>query len=173
MLFGNCKRSTHVQMQVDDGEDIERVDENKFLGVIIADKINCKSHRKHVQNKLSRSVSVLSKTKHILDHRSLHILYCSLVWPYLHYCAEVWGNTSKCPLQSLFISQKRATRIIPNTGYRDHTNSLFLKSQTVQFADLVCFQRAQTMYIANKNLLPGNIQKVFLIEMGVVIWEGS
>ncbi len=65
-------------MQVDDGEDIERV-ENKFVGVIIADKKYCKSHRKHVQNKLSRSVSVLSKTKHILDHRSLHILYCSLV----------------------------------------------------------------------------------------------
>ncbi len=34
MLFGNCKKCTQVQIQID-GVDIKRVNENKFLGVII------------------------------------------------------------------------------------------------------------------------------------------
>lgn len=62
MLFGNCNKNTHVQIQVD-----ERVRENQFLGEIINDKLNWKSCIK-----LSRS-----KTKHILDHKSIHILRCS------------------------------------------------------------------------------------------------
>ena len=165
MLFGNYNKNTQVQLQID-GVDVERVYEIKFLGVTIDDKINWKSHIKHVQSKLSRSISVLSKAKQILDHKSLHILYCSLISPYLQYCAEVWGNTYKCTIQSLSILQKRAIRIIHNTGYRDHTNSLFLKSKTLKFTDLVHFQTAQIMYKAKNNLLPSNIQKLFFYRVG-------
>ncbi len=43
MLFGNSKKSTQVQIQID-GVDKERVNENKFLGVIIDDKGSWKSH---------------------------------------------------------------------------------------------------------------------------------
>lgn len=160
MLFGNCSKNIPAQIEVD-GVDIERVHENRFLGVITDDKLNWKAHVKHIQNKLSRSISVLSKAKHFLDHKSLHILYCSLILPYLYYCAEVWGNTYKCTIQSLSILQKRAIRIVHNTGYTDHTNSLFLKSKTLKFIDLVDFQTAQIMYKAKNNLLPGNIQKLF------------
>ena len=74
MLFGNCNENTQVQLQVD-GVDVERVYENKFLGVTIDDKINWKSHIKHVQSKLSRGISVLSKAKHILDHKSHPLLF--------------------------------------------------------------------------------------------------
>ena len=140
--------------------------ENKFLGVIIDDRINWKAHSKHVQNKLSRSISVLSKAKNMLDHKSLHILYCSLVLPYLNYCAEIWGNTYKCTLQSISLMQKRAIRIIHNAGYTEHTNALFLKSKTLKFTDLVQFQTGQVMYKAINNLLPGNIQKLFFNREG-------
>lgn len=42
MLFGNYKRSTEAQIQVDI-VDIERVPENEFLGLIIDDEISWKS----------------------------------------------------------------------------------------------------------------------------------
>lgn len=51
-------RRTQVQIQEDD-VDIERVHQNMFLGVMIDDKMYCKSHRKYVHNKLSINVSVL------------------------------------------------------------------------------------------------------------------
>lgn len=160
ILFGNSLRNAQVQIHVD-GVEIERVLEHKFLGVIIDDKLNWKSHINHIHNKISRSVSILSKVKHILDHKALHILYCSLIAPYLNYCAEVWGNTYKCSLSSIFILQKRALRIIHKTGYRDHTNPLFLKSKILKFTDLVHFLTAQIIYKAINNLLPDNILKMF------------
>ncbi len=129
---------------------IEQVTENRFLGVIIDDKLCWKAHIKHIHSKISRSIAVLNKAKQVLDYKSLHILYCSLVSPYLSYCAEVWGNNYKSDVQSLFILQKRAIRSIHNAGYRDHSNPLFLQSQVLKFVDLVEFQIAQTMYKAKK-----------------------
>ena len=160
MLFSNSKINTQITMQVDDVE-IERVSENKFLGVIIDEKITWKQHIKYVQSKLSRSISVLGKSKHILDYKSLRILYCSMVLPYLNYCSEVWGNTYKSSLHSLILLQKRAIRIINNAGYRDHTNMLFLNSNVLKFVDLIKLNTAQIMYKARNNQLPGNIQKMF------------
>lgn len=131
MIFDNSKSRQSFQLKIENVE-IERVYEMKFLGVIIDDKICLKSHIKYIQTKLSRSISILAKAKHILDCRSLYILYCSLVLPYLMYCVEVWGNTYQSALQSLFILQKRAIRIIHKTGYLEPTNSLFLQSKALK-----------------------------------------
>ena len=108
-----------------------------------------------------RSISVLSKAKHFLDHKSINILYNSLILPYLSYCAEILGNTFKSTLQPLSILQKRAIRIIHNTGYRENTNPLFSKSKILKLTDLVSFQTAQIMYRATNNILPVNIQACF------------
>ena len=97
----------------------------------------------------------------VLDQKSLRILYCSLVLPYLNYCTEVWGNTYKTSLHSLTILQKKAIRIIHNVRYLDHTNPLFIRSKLLKFTDLVEFQTTQIMFKAKINILPLNIQKLF------------
>lgn len=91
MLFGNHKENKWIQLQIQ-GVNIEMVKENKFLGVIIDEKLNWKAHILHIQTKISKNLAVLNKVKHFIDEKALHILYCSLVSPYLTYCAEVWGN---------------------------------------------------------------------------------
>ncbi len=160
MIFSNYKIDNKVNLQVD-GVAIERVFENKFLGVIIDDKISWKSHIKYICSKLSRSISVLSKAKHILDYKSLRMLYCSLVLPYLNYCSGVWGNTYKSSIHAIIILQKRAIRIIHNAEYRDHTNILFLNANLLKFMDIIEYKIALIMYKARNNQLPGNIQVMF------------
>ena len=165
MLFGKHRTKTQMQIKID-GVEIERVHEIKCLGVIIDDTISWKLHIKHIQSKLSRSISILNKVKQVLDQKSLLILYCSLVLPYLTYCAEIWGNNYKSSIHAVSILQKKAIRIIHNAKYLDHTNELFLQSKLLKCTDLVEFQTAQIMFKANNNVLPGNIQKVFTQRVG-------
>ena len=160
MIFSNRKIDDQVNIQVN-GVAIDRVHENKFLGVIIDDNINWKSHIKYIQTKVSRSISVLSKAKHFLDFNSLRMLYCSLVLPYLNYCCEVWGNTYKSSLTGLTVLQKRAIRIIHKVACRDHTNILFLNSNLLKFTDIIEYKTALIMYKARYNHLPVNIQLMF------------
>ena len=86
--------------------------------------------------------------------------------PCLSYCVEIWGNTYKTNLQPLCTLQKRAIRIINNVGYLEHTHSLFLKSHTLKFTDLVTFKTAQIMYRARHNLLPRKWQTLFIDREG-------
>uniref|UniRef100_A0A672FN99 Reverse transcriptase domain-containing protein n=1 Tax=Salarias fasciatus TaxID=181472 RepID=A0A672FN99_SALFA len=165
MVFGNMG-TNDVEIKLDD-KIIEKVNEIKFLGVLIDDKINWKSHISHVQRKVSRSISVINKAKHDLNKNSLRILYCSLVLPYFTYCAEVWGNNYKTALHPLVILQKKAIRIIHGVGYREHTNILFANSKLLKFQDIVDLLTVQIVFRASKDNLPKNIQLLFSKRVGV------
>ena len=60
----------------------------KFLGVMIDSKLNWKDHVAMVKSKLSKSIAIMRKAKHLLDRRSGMILYFSLFLPYLSCCAQ-------------------------------------------------------------------------------------
>lgn len=69
-----------------------KVYETKILGVIIDHMLCWKRRIENVKRKLSKSNSVLFKTRHLLNRKCLHILCHSPILPYMSYCVEVWGN---------------------------------------------------------------------------------
>lgn len=160
MIFGNKAIKYDSLIQIE-SENIERVTECKFLGVIIDDQISWGSHIRHISIKISRNISVMAKAKYYLNNKALHLLFCSLILPYLTYCALVWGNTYTSYLQPLFRLQKRAIRIIHRAGYLEHTNPLFITSKIMKFFDIVDFQLLQFMYKARYKLLPNNLENMF------------
>lgn len=109
MVFGNCKNKIDIKLIIDHIE-IERVHENKFLGVILDHKLCWKPHIEFVRAKIAKNISVINKVKHILNPQSLHTLYCAMILPYLHYCSEVWGNTYKTTTNSISTLQKKSPK---------------------------------------------------------------
>ena len=105
MLLGSKKANTQVQIKIEN-VDIERVYENKFLGVILDHKICWKPHIKHVQSKLARSIAVLGKSRHLLNHKALSILYCSLILPY-RVTVQKFGATHTKAIYSLYALSKK------------------------------------------------------------------
>ena len=110
------------------------------MGVLLDDKISWKPQISHVRNKIAKSVGVLRRSRHLLNYKSLLMLYYALVYPYLNFGLEVWGNTYKTNLRPLIILQKRAIRIVHNTKYLDPTNPLFVKSSALKLPDLIKFK---------------------------------
>lgn len=121
--------------------DIERVKETKFLGVIIDENLNWKPQIKHLQSKILKMIAILNKAKQALNNKSLHILYRSLVSPYLTYCAEVWANTFKSSLQSLFI--------LPTKSSWDHKQSSLQGSHTFTVSSVKTVQIHPSNRISN------------------------
>ncbi len=73
VIFSNQQSNNKVKLTINN-EEIERVYENKFLGVIIDHKLCWKSHINHVKTKMSKSIAILNRTKHILNEKTLYIL---------------------------------------------------------------------------------------------------
>ena len=98
-----------------------------------------------------------------LPTKSLHLLYCPLILPYLSYCTEVWSNTHKTKLNKIRTIQKKAIRItcICKARYRDHSEPLFTQMKCLKFDDIVHTKTCIAMYKAYYNQLPNNIQSIF------------
>ena len=111
VLFSN-KQDDHKNTINIDNIKIKIVLSNKFLGVTIDHKFSWKTQIADVCKNVSRCIGLLDKVKSILSTRILNSLYSSLVEPHFTYCVEVWRNTYRTYLQSIYKKQKRAIRIL-------------------------------------------------------------
>ena len=82
-----------------------------------------------------------------LNKNSLCTLYYSLVYPYLYYCACVWGLTYHSNLKRLVTLQKRAVRTISRSAFDAHTDPIFKSLKLLKFENIVSLQVAKIMYL--------------------------
>ena len=93
---------------------IDRVNDSKFLGLIISLNLKWNKHINHISIKVSKVTEIMFRSKTILPSDVLQTLYNSLIMPYFHYC--LWGSTIKTG-QKLHLLQKKALRLIDNSHY--------------------------------------------------------
>ena len=112
---------------------IDRVTETLFLGVIIDECSTWKPHIQSLTRKISKSLGIIYKSSFCLNKNSLYTLYYSLVYPYLYYCACVWGLTYHSNLEHLVTLQKRAVRTISRSAHDAHTDPIFKSLKLLKF----------------------------------------
>ena len=91
---------------------------SKYLGVIIDNKLNFKTHIHNIESKVSRSVGILSKFQFLLPSSTLFQLYYTLVHPYLIYDLLLWGCTFPSYLSKLQSFQNKAVRTVSNSKFK-------------------------------------------------------
>ena len=82
MLFTNKRVDRKIDIRVNDTV-LEQKSECKFLGIIVDDDINWKSHIKHISSKVSKTIALLRFLKYTFPKQILKTLYMSLIQPYL------------------------------------------------------------------------------------------
>ena len=75
-----------------DGEPVSRVSEFKYLGIMLDEKWNWKSHISNLSQKLGYRLSVFNRILHLLDKNARLAYYNGLVLPHLDYADTVWGD---------------------------------------------------------------------------------
>ena len=128
------------------GSNLQLVDNCKFLGVIVDNRLKFDMHINKVCEKISKSLGVMYKLKNIVPSSTLISLYYALIYPHLNYCNLAWGNTYLCHLEKLFLLQKRAVRIVCNANYLAHTNPLFISTKILKIFDIYKLNLAVYIY---------------------------
>ena len=62
---------------------LARVNNTKFIGVIIDENLTWKKHIDGITKTISRNIGMMNKLKFFVPERILRTLYCSLVLPYI------------------------------------------------------------------------------------------
>jgi len=113
---------------------IDFLDETKFLGITIDNKLNFSSHIKIICNKISKSVGIIRKLSTFVPDRVVKQLYLSLVYPHICYGVEVWGNSNKTGLSRLSKLQLKCVRMIDNRA--PATTNPFIINKLLCFDDV-------------------------------------
>ena len=165
MIFHNGKRFcvNDICIRIDNTA-LPRVDKTKFLGVYLDSSLSWKYHISEVESKVSKSIGIISKIKHLLPDFILRMLYCALVLPYLNYCNLIWANTYKTNLQKIIGLQKKIIRIISRAQFNDHTTPLFEKLKLLKFTDINLHQQSTFMYKSINNIFPTQFNDKFCFQ---------
>ncbi len=91
---------------------IERVDEMKYLGVILDEHLTFDQHINYIIHKSSKKLGVLRRAREYLNKTTKILLYKSLILPHLDYCDLIYMCTKEENLAKLQQIQNCACRII-------------------------------------------------------------
>jgi len=96
---------------------LEKVDQEKDIGVIIDSHLTFENHISAVVNKANSTMGVIRRTYKSLDEECFLLLFKGLVRPVLEYAAPVWSPYRKKYVNKVEDVQRRATKQL--TGMKD------------------------------------------------------
>ena len=99
-IFSNMRQSNISNIMIRNTE-IIACQKQKFLGVTLDNKLNFKDHINNMSSKVKSANGILWKLSQFCPSEVLTKIYYALVYPYLIYGVEIWGNSSKVALDRL------------------------------------------------------------------------
>ena len=94
------------------GKEIKEVEETKFLGVIIDNKLTWNAHITALVKKLKCCTGQLNRLRESVPKQLLKDLYHTLFESHLSYGISVWGNIPSTKLTPVATSQKHCIRVL-------------------------------------------------------------
>ena len=126
--------------------ELERVENTKFLGIMIQENLSWNTHVKHICSKISKATALLAKLKHYMPKYVLSIIYNSLCISHMSYALSVWGAAPSAVTDRITKLQKKGIRHVCNSKYNAHTIPLFKRNKMLKFDDLFKFHCTKIMY---------------------------
>ena len=121
MLFTRSNLATqNISMR---NVSLERVDQTKFLGVIVDKNLSFKGHVDTLCKKLSSAIGAIKRVRFFLPDSVVKILYFSLVYPRLLYGICVWGSSGVGNFNRVNSLQRKAFLL-----FYSISNNTFLKT---------------------------------------------
>ena len=149
------------------GHEIDKVCNTKFLGIVLDDRLNWKSHIQYIKNKTSKAIGILKKMRPFINISTMVSLYYSFIYPYLMYCVHVWGQTYASNLDCLNKLQKRIVILIAGVPPREHTAPLFMKYGILQMSQIADYNIGIFMYKIYYKEVPAIFDSYFTLNCDI------
>ena len=105
-----CSRQKRVHLQDSnlslslENDNISQVDNLKYLGLVLDERLRYDDYMKQLIGKLKRSLGVLRRASKFIDQVTRVTLYNTLILPHIDYCSTVWRYAK--------LSQKRNAKVV-------------------------------------------------------------
>ena len=171
ILIGSGKRLRNARdfRVMCDGNEVKRVSEVRYLGVMLDENFNGKVQAVSVIKKVAARLGFLWRSASLLDFNSRRMLCMSLVQPCLDYCIVSWyvGLSSKLR-GKLDVLLRKMVRFVYGWGPRTHVGTGTLRELGwLQVADRARYFALVHAFRIRKGLAPSYLCKGFVQVSGV------
>ena len=144
-----------------DGQRLRKVDQSKFLGVLIDQDLSWRGHIRKIITKMRQTMGLIGRAKGFMDEAQVLLLYNTMVLPHLQYCLINWGNFAGDRnlglMTEILTLQKSFVRIITASPPRSHADPLFARLRILKIGDLFGQRLRMFSYKSYHNKLPGEM----------------
>ena len=103
------------------GHTIEPVEEAKYLGVTINNKLNWNSHINNICQKANNTLNFINRNFKTCPQKIKEQLYTSYVRPLVEFSGSVWDVHTKINIDQIERVQRRAARFVKSSYGRDQS----------------------------------------------------
>lgn len=112
MVIGHSASATAINSILMDGEELEMVNQFKYLGVMIDHKLKFEDNVDYVCKKVAKKVGVLSRLSRNLTIGARITIYKSIIAPHFDYCSSLLFLSNESAFDRLQKLQNRAMRAV-------------------------------------------------------------
>jgi len=134
----------------------------KFVGIRLDEFLKWDYQLDHICNKISSATFALNSIKNVLPLSIRKLVYNSLIKSHLEYGILAWGSSANKKLGKLCTLQKKAIRILANSGYNVHTDPLFSNLGILKIKDILTLNASTFMYKYFNSKLPLSFIDMFI-----------
>ena len=128
---------------------IKQVDHIKF-----DENLTWKNHINLIENKISKSLSVLHRAKFLLNQKSRKNVYFSFIHSNINYDNIAWRSTYKTKLKKIFTFQRKAARVVFFVDRLAHAKPLMLNMNALNVYQINIYQNLILLYKAHTDTAP-------------------
>ena len=136
------------------GEEIDLINETKYLGVVIDNCLTWESHISALHKKISRAIGLLNYARNFVQPSTLINLYRSIIEPHLSYCCSVWGSCGASKLDMLQKLQNEVARIVTNSPFDASAAHLLQRLGWPSVQQLINKETGSMVYKSLNSLAP-------------------
>ena len=157
MLFNRRQIKDKVNLTVG-GIAIPQVNETKFLGVWLDNRLNWNKHLSMLERKVKQNRHLLKGAKNMLNCSTKRLVYFSHIFSHIKYCILIWGNSlNGANIQKLQALQNSCVRLIkPNSDM----TSLYRSLGILKIPQIIELENCKFGYKYKKISLPSRIQQL-------------
>lgn len=152
MIFSKPSKRSDAELNIKIGkEKINRVDNVKFLGLVIDETLKWEHHINYITKKIGSLSGVLYRLRSILPKDNLKSIYYGLIQSNLAYMSLIWGTATNTRLNPLQRLQNRIIKQIFGLDFRHPSRSLYSDLQLLTIRSLTSQAAATFAYLVTNN----------------------
>ena len=164
MFYSISSRSANFPTDLNvelNGQNIERVEDYKFLGLNINQHLNWKPHMLNILSKIQRNLAIVRKIARFLNRNSLMQLYHSLIMSHIRNGIIVWHHSHISIRKKIQACANKFLRMIFFLKPRDSVRSLMKENGLLSVNQIYHLEVAKLMQKLALKSIPSSFNYIF------------